>query len=606
MSILPASTRYDAMMPIYGLENDYRIRLFLDALHNDFINNGTIRNFQLRPDMIQLQNRYFKTPDPGKNDDDIHPEWEDFKMDIAESMRQLETPSINSTKLKQDGLQCIHKLIGNSDPTSLKYFLQSIIKDHINIFDVSGGDITQQSFMWHNATTFTVNIINVMNTFALIGNTGRLNTGAKNFSYMFNKFALHRFLEIDASPRSVNQDSFWDYNEDNTYYRMASNRDLLFTTDSSGNRIEVGKGSDEFKKIVNTEKCVGTKVKDTISLSCTDYFTKCIKGSTGDIEACKEFLQESDFWDVVPTEVNKMLPPIAEDTLNSFGFEIITNNDLLQYESVGSWSRRLDDSKLNNTEKANIRKNTKLMQYLEILVNKINSNPSILNKQYDTRYKFDANDYTNRFSSWSLSARGISPRVMLKQNSNQPINIIRQIGLINNSLLTMRSNINNRLSINPLGGIIINGFPISSLNSPIVFSQYGGAAIQMIPAVSKETEIKEHFPLIQNLFNSVEKMLQNKGKNFDPYTKKQIEDHLISYKNNEAKLIKAIRYADKYIDLLDIYKEYDSQNVLSMDHIKSFVSARENYFDKTINKQTTILDVIERLANTINDTLDNK
>jgi len=605
MSILPGTTRYDGMMPIYGLENDYRIRLFLDALFNDFTNNGTTKNFRLKPDMIQLQNRYFEKKDSGKSDDDIHHEWEDFKVDILESMRKLELQPIGNNKLKLEAVQTIRELSGNSDPSSLKRFLQYLIKDHITIIDVNGADITDQSFVWTNAMDFTVNTPNVRNTFAIV-NPGNLNTGVKNFTYMFNKFALHRILEISASPRSFNQDTFWDHNEDNTYYRMASNRDLLFTTDSSGNRIEVGKESDELKKVVTTEKCVGTKVKDTASLSCTDYFTKCIKGSQNDIEACKVFLQESDFWDVVPTEVNKMLPPIAEATLNSFGFEIITNNDLLQYESVGSWSHKLDNTPLNSTEKANIRKNTKLMQYLEILVNKINSNPSILNKQYDTRYKFDADDYNNRFSSWTLSARGISPRVMLKKNPTQPINIIRHIGLINNSLLTMRSNINNRLSINPLGGIIINGFPISSLNYPVVFSQYGGAAIQMIPAVSNDSDIKEHYPLIQNLFNSVEKMLQNKGKNFDPYTKKQIEDHLISYKNNEAKLIKAIRYADKYIDLLDIYKEYDSQNVLSMDHIKSFVSARENYFDKTINKQTTILDVIERLANTINDTLDNK
>ena len=601
---LPSTTRYDKMMPIYGLENDYRIRLFLDALYNDFTTNRTTSNFILKPDMIHLQNRYFKTPDSTKSDVDIHPEWEDFKQDIYSSIQLLETISVISNKFKQAGLTFIHELVGNSEPSSHKYFLQSIIKDHTNVFNTSGVDITLQSFIWNTAAKFTINIPKVMATFAIVNDTGTLNTGSKNFTYMFDKFALHRYLEIAATPRSVIEDPFWDYNEDNTYYRMASNRDLLFTTDSFGNRLEVGKESEAFKKIVHTEKCVGTKVNDKTTLSCTDYFTKCIKGSPGDIEACKEFLQESDFWDVVPNEVNKMLPPIIEDTLNSFGFEIITKNDLLQYESVGSWSRRLDESTLNTTEKANIRKNTKLMQYLEILVNKINSNPSILNKQYDTRYKFDTDDYTSRFSSWTLSARGISPRVMLKQNSMQPINIIRQIGLINNSLLNMRSNVNNRLRINPLGGIFINGFPMSTLNYPIVFSQYGGASIQMIPAVSNETEIKEHYPLINNLLNSAEKMLQNKGKAFDPNTKTKIEEHLKSYKDSEAKLIKAIRYADKYIDLLDIYKEYDEHNVLSMDHIQSFVKARENYFDKTINKQNNILNVIERFANTINDALD--
>jgi hypothetical protein len=75
---------------------------------------------------------------------------------------------------------------------------------------------------------------------------------------------------------------------------------------------------------------------------------------------------------------------------------------------------------------------------------------------------------------------------------------------------------------------------------------------------------------------------------------------------SEENLIKAIKYADRYIDLLDIYKEFDPENVLSMDHLKAFVEARERYFDKTIGKQNDLLSALERIATSVNEALDTK
>ena len=98
--------------------------------------------------------------------------------------------------------------------------------------------------------------------------------------------------------------------------------------------------------------------------------------------------------------------------------------------------------------------------------------------------------------------------------------------------------------------------------------------------------------------------LTSKGKSFSTDTEKQFEEHLEQFRKIEDKLLKAIRYSDRYLDILNIYKDYDHENILNVDHLKSFVTKREHYFDKTIGKQNTILGAIEQIANSVNDALD--
>ena len=117
---------------------------------------------------------------------------------------------------------------------------------------------------------------------------------------------------------------------------------------------------------------------------------------------------------------------------------------------------------------------------------------------------------------------------------------------------------------------------------------------------------KEQYYALKSMLDGLEHVLQSNGKSLDTYTKQQIEQHLESYKKSEEKLIKAIRYADKYLDLIHIFKEHDPENVLSIDHLKAFVEAREKYFDKTMGKQNDILNAIERILTTAHEALDKR
>ena len=342
------------------------------------------------------------------------------------------------------------------------------------------------------------------------------------------------------------------------------------------------------------DRCMGTKVNETTTNTCSEYLTKCILGNSGDITKCKQFMMDPNFWTTIQKEVNEMIPHIATTTLNSFGFKIVSKKNLAEYESVGEWSKSLDQKGLSSTEVDSIRKNTKLTQYLTMLVNKINSSPAILNKHYVVKYADDLNHQASRFTSWTLSARGMVPRAVVVSNYS------RQISSLNDSLLGLRHHVNGRIAFVPGSGLVINGVSIPVMNG----LQFGGGSVKMMPHVSENDSLRASYPVIKNLYHGIKGSLASKGKSFGADTEKQFEHNLEQFRKIEEKLIKAIYYSDKYLDVLSIYKDYDHENILNMEHLKSFVEKREHYFDKTIGKQNTILGAIEQIVNSVNDALD--
>jgi hypothetical protein len=602
-------SKYDIMMDFFNMPGDQRVRLYLHLLRTCYDEGKPLA---LRNDMEQLKNKYYEGG--ATDDDNTSVEWDDFRSDLEQQL------SVNDSNLSDNvTLNFIKANGGIAQRGSEKHFIQEVIKSHVNVSSYdhttkSDIDITDEVHRWSTALIYNMMPRKLNIVFHHVGH-GFANTGVKNFTYKLTKYVLHKLLEQAAQQPLLGNDSFWTNDQQNeSYFRSVNNSNVLFTVDKNGNRIDVSRGSAVYNSLKD-DACIGTKVKQDRTNTCTNYITKCINGTDDDIVKCREFMLSTDFWDVVPKEVNEMLPTIAEDTLKSFGFKIVVDDNLKKFESVGEWSKELGKSSISPADIETIRKNTKLMTYLSMLVDKVNSNPAILNKNYISKNSVDLNDHGTRFSSWNLTARGLRPRVMFKKGDNlSQINILRHSGLLVSNLLNLRSIVNNRIAFVPGSGLVVGGVPVG-VNSPLFVGvgQYGGAAVvvpsfQYYPsspsAVPNDEGLREQYSLLKNLFYSVEKQLESKGKNFDGNTKQYIETYLENFKNTESKLIKAIRYADKYLDLLDIYQNNDPENVLNMEHLKKFVDAREQYFDKTINKQNTLLNAIQTIINKIDDALD--
>jgi len=145
---------------------------------------------------------------------------------------------------------------------------------------------------------------------------------------------------------------------------------------------------------------------------------------------------------------------------------------------------------------------------------------------------------------------------------------------------------------------------------PVSYKLYGGSDEMMggshIVSNYNQNQIRENYPVLKMMLGSIESSIQKRGKSLDASTKQHINDYLEKYRESEEKLFKAIKYADKYIDLVELYGQYDSDKVLSIDHLKKFVEARDKYLNKTSGKQNDILSAIEQLTRSVIDAVDKK
>lgn len=615
----------DTMIPFFGLKDDKRIRLYLDALAEDFFYKNSKIQFSnnngpslLYPSISpQLKNKFFQPIDQSRGDDDIHFEWEDFRANLQDRLSNKNQKNFNDpTTLNNKNDVSPNEVISIIQQSQgllalgVKLYIQEVIKAHL--FDLVDAQLNDPS-TWGSATGFTFRV-NFNHIFAPVFDLTKGNASpnsipkSKIFSFNLSKFVISELMERGTNTNSLGTDNFWT-NENSVvdkYFRIQSDPKKIFTTDNKGNKIDVSRTSSNFKKL-GEDKCIGTKVKEVNDsdpnkeLKCSEYIQKCInEGKPSDIRACKKFMEHPDFWTNIQSEVNEMLPGIITDTLDSFGFQISRKNKkYLTYESVGSWLKNLQSriplTQLTQAEFNNISNNFKLKQYLEMLVAKINGNPAIINENYFESKNFDDKDYSSHFVGWT--PYGLKPRYIFK--SSLSTDMARQFAFISNGLNRMRSSAQRRIVYVPGNGILLNGNPFKIGGTP--YFMRGGRAPMLDN--NEDFYFAKQSDIIENLLNTLKHKINLFGKNLDADTLRNIDTYLKQYKDSENKLMKAIKYTDRYIDLIEIYQEYDNSHILSVDHLKSFVEARDKYFNKTENRQNTLLNVLQSISDSVLDTM---
>ena len=593
------------LVPLFGRTDDMRVKLFINELRDQAVKvSGSYTTLQIKTVTPVFQNMYFKTPTKNTSfaaDVNVHSEWEAFASHFA---NRMDGKVINATAFP-DALAVIKSVGGIPASGSEQQFAQALVQAVVSEISVSGSNITKMPSQWNTATSakfktkaelaklFTEsatskNPIDALSKIAALATTAD-DTKVKEFGYRYDKYWL-----VASASTSVAASKFFDDVAPTGVEEYIRKGTELYKRDATGKETRVDLGSDLAKALSVDVKCMGTGLDDAKTTEkCADYLRDCLSGN--DVTKCKDFLAKPDFWINAENEVDNMLPAMAIKTLNAFEFgmeqvwDTTANRRLLKYKSTTSWIEGLTEiakaaksGAMSVLDVEAIAKNSKLIGYLNMLVKKVNSSPSILNKDYVGKTITNVINNPDAFTGSRLHRMGVKARLATNNLSVSSVDKLSQA--IKDS--------NSRVSIT-LGLPGLHGFASR-------FSLSGGANTMEALEEKVSDETKQTAYIIEAHFVSLNSRLKKHGKEISKSDADKILNLLESLKKSEDKLNKAMLYTEKYTRLLEVHGQRDNTDILSMDHLKQFVDNRNKYFARVSKKQNDLMSIIRSIAEAVN------
>jgi hypothetical protein len=406
------------------------------------------------------------------------------------------------------------------------------------------------------------------------------------YPYMMTKYLLTTMLEdsykavVSSTPYSADFFSSSSSNEDEKFYfRKPEDPTKLYKMGADGKGVEI-----DFTAQVMGNNCfnlgfVGTGPAD---VSCQMLVTKCLNGK--DVATCKEFMADKDWWNK-NTDVKDLDPNMGVTMLEKFGFTIKSVDynsiglQLKQFESPSEWINNLStkyvaNKSLTEAEVEKIARNETLLNYLEQIVNKINKNPAVLNKNYTGSDSV----VTNPFAGTMLSKYGVKPRRVNATSGVPSVSAI--IGLQTQAM-------NQRLLVAPFYNMV-------GVGSGLVYQRGGSHSGSILDKLPMSIA-----PQMKMYFDSFVSSLKTAGKDLEASDKAEIYRLIAQLTDTEEKLRKSVVYTEKYTQLLSVFGTSDESSVLNFKNIQKFVDTRNKSFQKVSDRQTNLGAIILAVAEAV-------
>jgi hypothetical protein len=602
--------KYSKYVPLFGDADDKRPRFFISQLLEQAIMNrknrtGGVGKFVENDCMLttvteQLKSKNFIPPDVGNNEH-VHSEWKTFLCDAMS--HPIDTVVF---------VGLIRELAGVQKEGSLEELMQIVMRKLTGTITGTGGDICDDTSKWRTASTATVasaterlnKLVSVTDLpLATSGNQlhaevtsacagGHVKSPKKYFNHDLDKLTQNELIaaahELNTQPVSVAWNESTKKMGGDEFFRNAKG-ELCMKKNNEDVSIDVG--SNEYRRLVTIDNKCGTTGLVGDREVCANFLMKCLAGK--DINKCKEFLVSNTYWPSVLDEVKNMNPMIAVNLLEAFEFskepytELVKdtktdktqNMKLNKFQCVGTWLESIK-SKVTTDEYNSINGNDRLKGYLNLVRERVNNNPIILNPNYKLT-NIIVDDYPDKESSL-LYKYGVPLR-------REPISM-NNINRVQNVIRTYNDRLRLRLNIIPSTfGTILTPMMGGSTRS----NEHYSSRVEDMPRYTSGILLQE--------LNDYKARLKQYNKSISSNDDKKLNDLLKSLAESEEKLYKFIAYTDKYVDLLELHGQSDGDSVLSYDNLKKFVDARETYFKKVSNKQTNLLSILQELVNVINN-----
>ena len=183
------------------------------------------------------------------------------------------------------------------------------------------------------------------------------------------------------------------------------------------------------------------------------------------------------------------------------------------------------------------------------VVSKVNGNPAILNKDM-TDVVHTPN---NRLAVYGIKGKAFVPT----------------------STTALLHRLSNAIAVDSMRNSVLFGLS----NVGTVFLQTGGDIVRQIEAAEDASEMW-HSTMFRNIFKNVQDALSSQGKKIQDDDRKVIENLIVQLEDSERKLFTTMKFTTKYVRLLELFGDEDSEKVLNLEDLKKFVNARNKISSK--------------------------
>lgn len=406
-------------------------------------------------------------------------------------------------------------------------------------------------------------------------------------------------------------------NSNNITYIYENDSIFVYDPSKPGNKgaeLTIDEVRDSIDKEFTCNKTIGLNKKNVSpqeqQFICTNFLLDCIQGNDeANIAQCKEFMTDDDYWENAADEVDNIPLLMALQTLTAFGFEpeadVESNDDYVKMMDFDTWLNLLisnksisGDASTPGTEAYKINQNVKLKGYLSGLVNRINMNPSIINKDFkhpDVKNSNNSNKSNNSNYSYDLKPeyQGHLLQFNRQRGGNHRVQQYDKFAL---------------------GGRVNNVFDnINDLNRIIethLYSnnniQYGGENQPSPQEISRYNNVDKTLrtrlrmvmgPQYENIFKDLTKELKKRKKALKPQDHKKITDMIRELRNNELILNDILLAENIYIHALDVYgTDLTKGSSLSYDELEKIAEAKNKKMKSIDKKITKLHDIVIKLG----------
>lgn len=414
-----------------------------------------------------------------------------------------------------------------------------------------------------------------------------------------DKVVRNRLFQIKNSEPSIededkedNEDELLDLVTQNTWKRAG---DKLYTI-KNGVQVMHDLNDPEFAKLLTDKNNCYTTGTFKDKHSCRLFMNQCLlEQNPNNIMECIKVMEKNDFAQSAKQEIKDMTPIVALNFLKRFGFRTYkaqdeeANTTLIKIEKVSSWLKFYMKTKFTDvTIQKAIENNDKILQYLKLVVEFVNANPSILNKNYDGPTeeqvgKIEADPYATKLGiplrrdNYSSSANINMLDTYLKNKS---------VGTLFKKPLYQHKNLNE-----PMQHILM---PFMGNMSKI---QIGGNFNNVL--MKRLVNETSGAALMESIILNLIAKLKLQHKTLESSYLNKIFQKIKLLKKMEKQMIQNIRYISEYSKLLDVFKNQKSET-LSESNLKDIVNSNNNLYKKHSEEEQSMVKIINSINNLTN------